>query len=835
MLRVALAAGGLTIVLALGAYSAEAPQKLYIDCNKEELSHAVPELAGIAFDASQDGVDRLLETTGENLENMLAKFVDISAAEDIHEMRFEDGMAESSRREAFRYVVKAVPDGALEQLVETRIDPATKTIFQSPAHIDFLVTGRFLESLSYFLPEDQGQSRFRYIGRANTDEIDCLVVAFAEPPERLQGIAWIDAATKRMVRLRIDVRPAGGPLENVSTSISIVPVKFGSMGTVLWLPARVTVNARYAGGELHTVHRYSDYQAGSGKGAGIPAMAAADGEDAYELLTRGISLGREGKSSEEIAALREAVRLNPAIPAARFHLANALRTTGDLAGAESELREALKLVPDSGVIHNLLGVVLSQRGDLPGAVAEFRKSAQLQPKEASVHFNLAQVLERSGDPAAALEEYRTATQLAPDNAAFRARFEQLAHAAPEATIKVDVRQVLVPVIVTDRDNHHVTGLKRADFQVFEDGVEQRLSAFSEEDADAPTSAAPPPVSAPNASATPPPSQPREPVRVRQTYLICLDTLHAAFGNLVQVRQALSKLFQSEHAGDSQFAVLALGTSVQALQETTADPEAVLRSIDSKSFQNLYHASQKSSGQAEMADFRRTLDEVRVACDTGQRECSRKTQLPAMANQIASEERVYTLSFLSQFQSVVKEFSHAPGRRTIIFISDGFQLVPGKEVFELLVAYFPEFQFAAVRTVDRMQELDPILHLAANSNIPIYTIDSRGLYTPPMFDASNSGGSQRMMPEVSRIMDGGASEAGGTLSEIAAATGGTAFRNSNDILIGLQRAFADGRAYYMLAYVPGNSNADGKFHAISVRLRDKKLLVKAKRGYWALAN
>jgi hypothetical protein len=40
---------------------------------------------------------------------------------------------------------------------------------------------------------------------------------------------------------------------------------------------------------------------------------------------------------------------------------------------------------------------------------------------------------------------------------------------------------------------------------------------------------------------------------------------------------------------------------------------------------------------------------------------------------------------------------------------------------------------------------------------------------------------------------------------------------------------------MLAYVPGNSNADGKFHAISVRLRDKKLLVKAKRGYWALAN
>jgi VWFA-related protein len=92
-----------------------------------------------------------------------------------------------------------------------------------------------------------------------------------------------------------------------------------------------------------------------------------------------------------------------------------------------------------------------------------------------------------------------------------------------------------------------------------------------------------------------------------------------------------------------------------------------------------------------------------------------------------------------------------------------------------------------------------------------------------------------MPAVSGIMDSDASEAGGTLSEIAAATGGTAFQNSNDVLAGLQRAFADGRQYYMLAYVPGNANPDGKFRAISVRLRDKKMVVKAKRGYWAAAN
>ena len=85
------------------------------------------------------------------------------------------------------------------------------------------------------------------------------------------------------------------------------------------------------------------------------------------------------------------------------------------------------------------------------------------------------------------------------------------------------------------------------------------------------------------------------------------------------------------------------------------------------------------------------------------------------------------------------------------------------------------------------------------------------------------------------MDQNASAAGGTLSEIAATTGGTAFQNSNNILSGLERALADGRQYYVLAYVPSSSLSDGKFHSISVRVRETKMVVSAKRGYWASAN
>lgn len=845
MLRIDLLAGCLSMVLA-AAYGGTV-QKPFIECDREELLRAVPDLAGLQFDTNQDNLDGLLRDAGTNLDSMFARLVDLSAAEDVNEMRFEEAVAGTHRREEFRYGVKVLPAGGPTRFNEFRADASTGAAVQSPALIDFLVSERFLHSLNYLLPEYQAQWRFRYAGRLTSGSQDYFIVVFAQRPDGLQGIVWIDATSKRIVRLRTDLAGPSDdfPLASLTTDLSLIPVNFKSIGTVFWLPARVTVHARFAGGELHSVHRFSDYQTEREHSAGLQAATAPRGEDAYELVARGIALIEQGKPGGAIDVLREAVRLNPEMPASYYNLGNALRATGDMAGAEGELREAAKLVPDSGVVHNLLGVVLSKRGNVPGSVDEFRRSAQIQPKQPIAHFNLAQALEKSGDRTAALEEYKTASDLAPDNAIFKTRYQQMelaakAGSAPETTIKVDVRQVLVPVIVTDKEGHHVTGLNQADFQVFEDGVEQKISAFSVEDAGrtgepaAVRGAGPASEPAPSQAAPEPPPA-SKPTPIRRTYAICVDSLHSAFGNMVAVRQALVKLFHSEQPGDSQYVVLAVGTSTQVVQNITTDPEKALQAIESKDFQKVFLASRKTSSADDLLDFRRQLDRIRAACDAGQPECQLKSMLPSRANEIASAERVYNMSFLTQFQSVVQQLSRARDRRTIVLISDGFELVPGKEAFELLVAYFPEMRSNGLRTTERMPDLDPILRLAANSNIPVYTIDSRGLYTQSFFDASNPGGVSRMMPALLSIMSTADSDAGATLSEIAAATGGTAFQNSNDLLMGMKRAFADGRQYYLLAYVPSNSNQDGKFRSISVRLRDHKVVVQAKRGYWAVAN
>jgi Ca-activated chloride channel homolog len=53
---------------------------------------------------------------------------------------------------------------------------------------------------------------------------------------------------------------------------------------------------------------------------------------------------------------------------------------------------------------------------------------------------------------------------------------------PKANIRADVNLVLVPVTVVDQLSRMVTGMQPENFQVFEDGVEQKLTSFGSEDA-----------------------------------------------------------------------------------------------------------------------------------------------------------------------------------------------------------------------------------------------------------------------------------------------------------------------------------------------------------------
>lgn len=128
-------------------------------------------------------------------------------------------------------------------------------------------------------------------------------------------------------------------------------------------------------------------------------------------------------------------------------------------------------------------------------------------------------------------------------------------------IKANVREVLVPAVVIDTAGHPVSGLRQSDFTVYEDDVPQRIVAFAKTyDASLEVSDTPAFRSGEGVPKLPLPYGvgPDSPTR---TYLVCVDTLHSSFGNMVQARRPLTKFFHKEHDEKAQYALLNLGRQI----------------------------------------------------------------------------------------------------------------------------------------------------------------------------------------------------------------------------------------------------------------------------------
>jgi hypothetical protein len=75
-----------------------------------------------------------------------------------------------------------------------------------------------------------------------------------------------------------------------------------------------------------------------------------------------------------------------------------------------------------------------------------------------------------------------------------------------------------------------------------------------------------------------------------------------------------------------------------------------------------------------------------------------------------------------------------------------------------------------------------------------------------------------------------------LGQLADGTGGTAFRNSNNLDRGLREAVAAPAVSYLLAFSPQNLKMDGRYHTLKVLLSGKqRYSIQARHGYYAQRN
>lgn len=378
------------------------------------------------------------------------------------------------------------------------------------------------------------------------------------------------------------------------------------------------------------------------------------------------------------------------------------------------------------------------------------------------------------------------------------------------TFRVQVDYVEVDAFITDQQGRFVRDLKKEDFQVYEDGRPQTISAFTL--VDIPVERAVRPLFA---------AQPIEPdVKTNarpfdgRIYIVLLDDLHVQPLHTQQVRRVMRKFILEKMGSNDLMAVIHVQGKTEYSQEFTNSKRLLLSAVD-KFFG-------KAERPATVESYQQYLATIGMPGAGISDPFERKRAFDAR-------------NTLDELQAIADWFGGVRGRRkSILFVSEGIEYdiedIFGKQDSALII--------------DRTRD---VIRSATRSNVSIYAIDPRGLTdmgdigielesAPPGGGVDDSGNvtpgltEQQVQSLGLRGLQNELRLQHNSLRTLAEDTGGFAVINTNSFDNTFNRIVEENSSYYVLAYYPPNPKRDGKFHNIQVRVNRPGLTVRARRGY-----
>jgi VWFA-related protein len=371
------------------------------------------------------------------------------------------------------------------------------------------------------------------------------------------------------------------------------------------------------------------------------------------------------------------------------------------------------------------------------------------------------------------------------------------------------------VYVTDKSGTAVTDLKAEDFVVLQDGEPKQITNFKlytgdiirqrNAELDLPA--------APLATPTPVPQDEAGPVPVYFVLYIDNQNLNPLDRNRVlsQTREFIGTNLHPP----AQMMVVAYQRSFQVLQDFTSDPEQVLAALRSvRTF---------TGGRSERERAAKDIVERIKSIESQERSGGRTSGLDTVSPEWNeaytmidnyAKESVNDLQFtLDSLRQMITSLSGLPGKKGIVYISNGLPMVPGMELFYELNRVTNNSTF-----LTRMYEYDQsrlFRQLAATANaqdVAFYAIDASGLSVRGLASAEYQGAQDPLAASV------GDSNRTDTLRLLADETGGIAIVNTNDIAPRLDFIAQDMYTYYSIGY-PLQASGKDKVHKVEVTLRD----------------
>jgi VWFA-related protein len=369
---------------------------------------------------------------------------------------------------------------------------------------------------------------------------------------------------------------------------------------------------------------------------------------------------------------------------------------------------------------------------------------------------------------------------------------------------VDVSVTNIDVVVTDSKGNRITGLKKEDFEIVEDGLQQQITNFYAVeqgrtvmvgDEEIPPQPAPPaPAPGVPAPPAPPPLYPAPKTRI----VIFVDNLHLQPFNRNRILKNVEDFIKDRIKGDVEGMVITFNRSMKVRRKFTNDGRDlvdVLKQIEGESalFTTYY---------SERRDVIQAIDDAQSPEAAQQRVRS--------FIQSHDNDMSFTMDALKQ---TVNQLAGVEGRKILVHVSEGLPQSVGMELWSYI-----QDKFKSGSTGLSQFEFDK-----TTSYVSLYMIDAAGLTVDSSVTAESRTMSARLDPFIERT------NLQAMIQMMAEDTGGMAIMNKNDITLSLRQMEQDYTSYYSLGYRSLRSGSD-RPHKLNVTVKKKGLTARARKSY-----
>lgn len=374
---------------------------------------------------------------------------------------------------------------------------------------------------------------------------------------------------------------------------------------------------------------------------------------------------------------------------------------------------------------------------------------------------------------------------------------------PEPVLRSTTRLIQLNVIVRDRHGEPVRGLSKEDFHITDNGKPQQVSVFSMD-----SNAVLPQAEQLPANTFTNQLQLKSGVP-GSVSVILLDSLNSRFEDQAWARQQVIKYLSALQPED-RVGIYALGHGLRVLHDFTTDSSSLLRQLDRYKGEVLPDtaASEQTSFDTDpsLAQF--------DAWATGHALSGQEADF-YMLNRVKGT--------LAALEFIADHLSGLPGRKNLIWVSNGFPSMIGFETIQAINDPSREHRTFSDEMLHTIRALN-------DANVAIYPVDSRGLMVDPRFSAANR--TVNLAPRLSNPIV----ENQMTMSHLAEGTGGHAYYNTNDLAKAIREAVNDSALTYTIGFYPADDAFDGKFHKVEVKLPERSgLSLHYRKGYYDIAE